>query len=41
VQCRARRFGPGFTVRPMNEVMLHNPMNPGSADYDAIVSGFF
>jgi hypothetical protein len=31
----------GFTVRAMSAVMPHNPMNPGSADYDAIVNGFF
>jgi hypothetical protein len=31
----------GFITRPMSEVMPHSPMNPGSADYDAIVRGFF
>lgn len=31
----------GFTTRPISEVMPHNPMNPGSAHYDAIVRDFF
>lgn len=31
----------GFTTRPMPEVMPHNPMNPGSGHYDAIVEDFF
>lgn len=31
----------GFTQRPMREVMPHNPSNPGSAQYDAIVRAFF
>ena len=30
----------GFTTRFMTEVMPHTPMNPGSADYDAIVRDF-
>jgi hypothetical protein len=31
----------GFITRPMSEVMPHNPMDPGSAEYDAIVRDFF
>jgi len=31
----------GFMTRPMTEVMPHTPMNPGSADYDAMVRDFF
>ena len=31
----------GFAIRPMTEVMPPTPMNPGSADYNAIVRDFF
>jgi hypothetical protein len=31
----------GFITRTMTEVMPHNPINPGSADYDSIVRDFF
>jgi hypothetical protein len=31
----------GFSTRPMSEVMPHQPMNPGTASYDAIVRDFF
>jgi hypothetical protein len=31
----------GFMTRSMSEIMPHKPMNPGSADYDAVVRDFF
>jgi hypothetical protein len=31
----------GFSLRPMTDVMPPTPVNPGSADYDAIVRDFF